>query len=96
MYLVLTCMPGESYRRRLRSLLLCLCDVFEALINSFTCCFNQGFFNANCNAVVCLCDGKVCVTSFKSYLTPSRVVLFSCFDVYCNAVLCLCGRKQSG
>ena len=28
MYLVLTHMPGESYCRRLRSLLLCLCDVF--------------------------------------------------------------------
>ena len=27
-------MPGESYRRRLTSLLLCLCDVFRALINS--------------------------------------------------------------
>ena len=34
MYLVFTRMPGESYRRRLRSLLLCLCDVFRALINS--------------------------------------------------------------
>ena len=31
MYLVLfTGMPGEGYRRRLRSLLLCLCDVFES------------------------------------------------------------------
>ena len=29
-------MPGESYRRRLRSLLLC-CDVFRALINSLVC-----------------------------------------------------------
>ena len=28
MYLVFTRMPGESYRRRLRCLLLCLCDVF--------------------------------------------------------------------
>ena len=28
MYLVLTVMPGESYGRRLRSLLLCFCDVF--------------------------------------------------------------------
>ena len=28
MCLVFTRMPGESYRRRLRSLLLCLCDVF--------------------------------------------------------------------
>ena len=34
MYLVFTRMPRESYRRPLRSLLLCLCDVFEALINS--------------------------------------------------------------
>ena len=29
MYLVFTRMPGESYRRRLRSSLLCLCYVFE-------------------------------------------------------------------
>ena len=34
MYLVFTRMPGESYRRRLRSLLLYLCYVFRALINS--------------------------------------------------------------
>ena len=34
MYLVFTRMQGESYRRRLRSLLLCLCDVFRALSNS--------------------------------------------------------------
>ena len=39
MYLVSTRMPGESYRRRLRSLLLCLCDVFRALINSLVCWF---------------------------------------------------------
>ena len=36
-YLVFTRMPGESYRRRLKSLLLCLCDVFRALINSLVC-----------------------------------------------------------
>ena len=34
MYLVFTRMPGESYRRRLGSLLLDLCYVFRALINS--------------------------------------------------------------
>ena len=28
-------MPGESYSRQVRSLLLCLCDVFRALFNSF-------------------------------------------------------------
>ena len=39
MYLVFTRMPGESYRRRLRSLLLCLCYVFWALVNSLVCWF---------------------------------------------------------
>ena len=28
LYLVFTRMPGESYRRRFGSFLLCLCDVF--------------------------------------------------------------------
>ena len=32
-------MPGESYCRRLRSLLLCLCDIFWVLINSLACWF---------------------------------------------------------
>ena len=35
MYLVFIHMPGKSYHRRLRSLLLCLCEVFQALINSY-------------------------------------------------------------
>ena len=35
MYLIVfTRMPVESYRRRLMSLLLCLCDIFPALISS--------------------------------------------------------------
>ena len=34
MDLVFTRMPGESYRRRLRSLLLYSCEVFRRLINS--------------------------------------------------------------
>ena len=36
MYLIFTRMPGESYRRRLRSL-LCLCDDSRVLINSLVC-----------------------------------------------------------
>ena len=39
MYLVFPRMPGESYRGPLRSLLLCLCDVFRSLINSPVCWF---------------------------------------------------------
>ena len=35
-----TRMPGESYRRRLGVLLLCLCDVFRVLINSPVCWFS--------------------------------------------------------
>ena len=34
MYLVSTCMPGESYRKQLGPLLLCLHDIFWVLINS--------------------------------------------------------------
>ena len=34
---VFTCLPGESYRRQLRSLLSHLCYVFRALINSLVC-----------------------------------------------------------
>ena len=37
MYLVFTHMPGEKYRRRLRSLLLYLCYVLRAQINSLVC-----------------------------------------------------------
>jgi len=37
MCIVFTRMPGESYRRRLRSLLVYWCDVFRELINSLVC-----------------------------------------------------------
>ena len=40
MSLVFTHMRGESYHRQLRSLLLCLCDVFQMLINSLVCWFD--------------------------------------------------------
>ena len=39
MYLVFTCMPGESYHRQLRSLLLYLYYVPWVLINSLVCWF---------------------------------------------------------
>ena len=39
MYLAFTRMPNESYGRRIRSLFLCLCDVFRTLINSLVCLF---------------------------------------------------------
>ena len=41
MYLVFTRLPGDSYHRQLRSLMPCLCDVFQALIISFVCWFSS-------------------------------------------------------
>ena len=38
MYLVFTCMPGESYHEWLRSR-LCLCDIFRTLTNFLACWF---------------------------------------------------------
>ena len=46
MCLVYARMPGESYRRRLGSSLLYLCDVFRALINSLVCWSFGGFSRA--------------------------------------------------
>ena len=37
-HLVFTRMPAERYRGQLQSFLLCLCDVFQALISSLICC----------------------------------------------------------
>ncbi len=36
-YIVFTWMPGDSYCKPFSSLLLCLCDVFRAQINSLVC-----------------------------------------------------------
>ena len=36
-YLVFSHMPSESYCKRLRTLLLCLCYVFRVLINCLAC-----------------------------------------------------------
>ena len=50
-YLIFTRMPGESYHRRLRSLLLYLCYVFWVQINSLACwfCFCFSFvFGKSC------------------------------------------------
>ena len=50
MYLAFTRMPGESYRRWLRSLLLYFCYIFRTLINSLVCwffllCFSVLYFS---------------------------------------------------
>ena len=49
MYLVFSHMPGESYNRWLRSL-LCLCDIFGALMNSLVCWFCASVSKEQCAA----------------------------------------------
>ena len=59
MYLVFTCMPGESYCRWLMSLMLCLCDVFWALVNSLVCWFIRFGFctkQKNCTIMISIQD----------------------------------------
>ena len=46
MYLVFTCIPGESNQRQLGSLSLCLCVISWALINSLVCWSCSGSWNA--------------------------------------------------
>ena len=53
-YFVFTCMPGEWYHRRLRSLLLYLCYVLQVLINSLMCWF--------CTSILGLILFQVCMT----------------------------------
>ena len=40
--LIFTRILAESYRRRLKPLLLCFRDLFRALIKSLVCCFSTG------------------------------------------------------
>ena len=82
MYLVLTRMPRESYRRRLRSLLLYLCDVFRALINSLVCWF--------CTSALGLVLFQICYSGIN--VTSSLLLLvFVGFPTYSQ----LSVRKRS-
>ena len=88
MSLVLTRMPGESYRRRLRSLLFCLCDVFRTPINSlgcWSCTINLApprskslLKGTDSDKVLCV----LCVLMFMYYLTV-------CYSCSCIIILCV-------
>ena len=92
MYLVFTRMPGKSYRRRLRSLLLYLCDVFRALINSLVCWFcasalgivlfqifiTMGVFDFQ-KSLIHLC--WVSATFHRQVRFPLRIILL-CFCIH--------------
>ena len=54
-FLVFTCMPGESYFRQLRSLLLYLCNIIWALMNSLVCWFFMTWVDCECVADLYRC-----------------------------------------
>ena len=60
--LVVTRLPGESYRGSLKSLLLCLCDVFPALINSLVCSFCTSALGLVMFQIFFTCEVTNCVS----------------------------------
>ena len=75
MYRAYTWTPGESYRRRLRSLLLCMCGVFRALINSLECWFKAEvaeYFSLSCleETTVCKNGRAFCISGHTLWVNP--------------------------
>ena len=62
-------MPGESYRKRPRSMLLCLCDVFREVMTSFVYWFflTLRVFASDCIVIAtpfpCACHCTACATT---------------------------------
>ena len=77
MYLVFTRMVGESYCRRLRSLLLYLCYAFRALINSLVCRSFFLFFFLPISSLALLCN-LVDLSSLS--FSCSWSILLTCFS----------------
>ena len=83
MYLVFTRMPCESYRRRLRSLLLYWCVVFRTLINSLVCWLSSFRIQVNpaCQKIA------IPINSFPRYLAICLVSkLNTWWTTACNTV----------
>ena len=86
--LLLNCMPGASYSRQFRSL-LCLCNIFQVLINSLFVdtgfrvvlkeewCFGQGIINLECIKGTGLERKKVILKDRWSPIRASVVLAFS-------------------
>ena len=72
-HLLFTRMPGGSHRMLLRSLLLCLCDDFQALINSLVCWFCRGDLGLFLFQIVyCLVFRIWLGRVFKTRILPKR------------------------
>ena len=67
MYVVFTCMPCESYRKRLGSLLLYLCYVFRVRINSLCVDSARALWASFCFRLL---SGRVCLVIAHRYCIP--------------------------
>ena len=77
MFLVLTCLPSKSYCSWFRSVFLCLCDVFEALINFLSCWVLFGGF-------------KMLDIFLPKYRNMTESHTITCSYTYLNNFLYLC------
>ena len=85
MYLVFTRMPGESYRRRVGTLLFCLCDVVRALINSLVLILHERFWPRTVGWEATYCQ------TIKCFPTSVHTVILSSlshFCTYCHNIKC--------
>ena len=98
MYLVFTRMPGESYRRRVGTLLFCLCDVVRALINSLVLILHERFWPRTVGREATYCQTIKCFptsvhTVILSSLSPPLYILsyyqvFPHLCTYCHTITC--------
>ena len=80
MYIVFRRVPAESYRRRLRSLSLCLCYVFRALITSLEC----WFYTSALGLVLCQILNKAEIVKTE-FLAVGETFKTSCFCFTCKS-----------
>ena len=79
-----------SYCRLLRSFLLCLCDVFRALLNSLVCWFLFGRRVRACvSACVCVCV-RACVCACVRVWVCVRACMRACVRARARACVCVC------
>ena len=93
MYLVFTRMPGESYRRRVGTLFLCLCDVFRALMTPLVLILHERSWprTVGWEASVCKCFPTSVHTAILSSVSPPLYILsyyqvFPHLCPYCHTI----------
>ena len=97
MYLVFTCMPGDSYRRWLRSL-LCLCCIFRALITTplFVDSTCMGLILFQIYTIWFICHRSHVCSVIHNYFTKLVLAMVSCEENHHTyKYLRLCERRKA-